>query len=241
MAQKRKKPSIHIPVTSMEEKKKPSRKAKRPATAEPGGAERFRPLENRSIRGRKENRAADHGSDLARTGSVDPAAARQVSEKEIEALVEKARDYDELLDSLQRLKAEYANFQKRTERERLQWRQSCLRDILQNILPVVDNLERALEAAEQHAGDPELVAGLTLVHRQFLQVLRKEKVEPFESTGRKFDPRYHEAVMVQETGREPPETVLSEMLRGYMIGDKVLRPAKVVVSRAPSGEPGESK
>lgn len=164
---------------------------------------------------------------------AEPEAPGRLSEEEFAQLVKKAQEYDELLDTLQRLKAEYVNFQKRTERERGEWREFCVRDVFTKVLPVVDNLERALEAAQQHGGKEELLCGVELVRKQFLQVLATEKIVPLESTGKKFDPRYHEAVMVEETDQEPPDTVISEMQRGYMVGDRVLRPAKVVVSRVP--------
>ena len=141
----------------------------------------------------------------------------------------KARNYDELLDTLQRLKAEYANYQKRTDREREEWHQQYLREIFLKILPVVDNLERATAAATRHSGAEELRSGIELVLKGFHQVL--------EASGEKFDPRFHDAVMMEETDKLPPETVVSEVLSGYMIGDRVLRAAKVTVSRRPQEPP----
>ncbi len=149
----------------------------------------------------------------------------------------KAQEYDELLDTLQRLKAEYANYQKRTERERGEFREQCVREILLKVLPVLDNIERAVDAAKQHGGTEELLPGVELILKQFRQVLALEGVRPIESKGEKFNPRYHDALLVQETDEVPPETVISEVERGYMISDKVLRAAKVSVSRRPKEPP----
>jgi molecular chaperone GrpE len=162
------------------------------------------------------------------------------TEQELETLREKSREYDELLDTLQRLKAEYLNYQKRVEREREEWRQACMREAFLKILPVLDNLERAVEAAgqlegkRQEAGGGEnLLRGVELTLKQFRQVLSSEGIEPFQSVGAKFDPRFHEAVLVQDSAGFEPDTILAEMERGYMIGEKVLRPARVIVSRRP--------
>ena len=148
-------------------------------------------------------------------------------------------DYDELVDTLQRLKAEYLNYQKRVEREREEYRQSCMREAFLKALPVLDNLERAIEAAGASA-EEDMLKGVELVLKHFRQVLSSEGIEPFDSVGEKFDPRIHEAVMVQESAEVEPDTVLAQMERGYMIGEKVLRPAKVIVSRA-TKEPEDSQ
>jgi molecular chaperone GrpE len=153
---------------------------------------------------------------------------------------EAALDYDELVDTLQRLKAEYLNYQKRVEREREESRQTCMREAFLKVLPVLDNLERAIEAAGA-GGEEDMLKGVELVLKHFRQVLSSEDIEPFESVGEKFDPRYHEAVMVQESAEAKPDTVLAQMERGYMIGEKVLRPAKVIVSRAPREPEGSEE
>ncbi len=164
---------------------------------------------------------------------VPPTPDDRLSGEELAAALAKAEEYDELLETLQRLKAEYANYQKRLDREREEYRQSCVRDVITKVLPVADSLERAIEAARQHGAGGELLSGVELVYKQFMQILEAQGVVPLESVGGKFDPRYHEALMVRETEEEPPDTVLSEVHRGYMIGDRVLRAAKVTVSRAP--------
>jgi molecular chaperone GrpE len=162
-----------------------------------------------------------------------PPAKKPAPAEEAAPPGEKALEYDDMLDTLQRLKAEYANYQKRIEREREEYRETCLRDVFLRVLPVMDNLERAIAAAREHGSSDELLSGVELILKQFRQVLAAEGVAPFDSIGEKFDPRYHDALMVQETDKAPPETVISEVQRGYTIGDKVLRAAKVTVSRKP--------
>jgi len=161
------------------------------------------------------------------------------SEKQTPGTTEKPLEYDELLDTLKRLKAEYANYQKRIEREREEWRETSARGVFGKILPVLDNLERALVSSKEHADTDQLQSGVELILKQFRQTLTAEGIEPLESVGKKFDPRFHDAVMLKETGEVPPQTIVSEVVRGYMMGDKVLRPASVVVSRPPQVEQEE--
>jgi len=142
-------------------------------------------------------------------------------------------EYGELLDTLQRLKAEYANYQKRTEREIDESRSRCVREIYSKLLPIMDNLERAISAAGEHSANDEFLAGVELILKQFRTLLESEKIKPFDSIGEKFDPHFHDAVLLQESDDAPPDTVISEIERGYLMGDRVLRAARVVVSRKP--------
>jgi molecular chaperone GrpE len=181
-------------------------------------------------------------------GKPEEATGEQIEEPReegLEDLKKKAKEYDELVDTLQRLKAEYVNYQKRIERERKEWRQSCVRELFGKVLPVLDNLERAIAAAKQfedksgrvsRSESGELLAGVEMISGELLKILSTEEIEPFESEGEKFDPRIHEAVMVEPTNEIEPDIVLTEIQRGYMIGDKVLRAAKVTVSQRPPGD-----
>jgi molecular chaperone GrpE len=168
-----------------------------------------------------------------KTGKDKSKAVEKTDAPDAAQIEKKAREYDELVDTLQRLKAEYANYQKRTERERGEFREQCVREVLLKMLPVLDNIERAVDSAKKHGSTEELLPGVELILKQFRQVLALEEVHPFDSVGEKFDPRYHDALLVQELDEAAPDTVISEVERGYMIGDKVLRAAKVSVSRKP--------
>ena len=163
-----------------------------------------------------------------------------IPKDQLAELRKKAKEYDELLEASRRLKAEYANFQKRLEREREDYQYCTMRDIILKFLPVADNLERAIESAKEHAPTNELLSGVEMVHKQFMQVLESEGVTPIESVGKKFNPREHEAFMVTETDEVPPDTVISEVHRGYKMGDRVLRCARVIVSRKPQEQSEEN-
>ena len=149
---------------------------------------------------------------------------------EIETLEkEKKETYDRLL----RTAADLDNFRKRTRKEieeaRLQAREAAVKEIL----PGIDNLERALAAAGTDSGSQSLVEGLRLVLRQFLSALDRLEVKPFDAVGQPFDPTRHEAISQIPTDAHPPGTVAAEMQRGYLIGNRLLRPALVAVARAP--------
>lgn len=177
----------------------------------------------------KEKASAQHAKKSAPDKNTEAQAGKENNESRHNSTL----DYDEMLETLQRLKAEYANYQKRTEKEREEYRARCVKDVYLNILPVLDNLERAISAASKHEGNEELLSGIELILKQFQGVLATEGVKPLDSIGEKFDPRYHDALMVQESDEYPPDTIISEVERGYMIDDKVLRAAKVTVSRKP--------
>jgi molecular chaperone GrpE len=213
MAQKKRNRSVHIPVNREEDADGPRK------DEAPGG---------------KPGRG-DEGEVPAEKETPDRPEAKEGA-PDVEALEKKAAEYDSLLDTLQRLKAEYANYQKRIEREREEWRETCVRDVLVKILPVIDNLERAVEAAGGRENGGDLLSGVELILKQFRGVLAAEGVTAFESRGAKFDPRYHEALMVEEKDDVPPDTVLAEVQRGYMFGEKVLRAARVSVSRRPAAK-----
>lgn len=140
---------------------------------------------------------------------------------------EKAAIYDQLL----RRQAEFENYRKRVERERSEAYQRARSEVLLELLPIVDNFERALSSLEK--GDGEAAAlrqGVELIHRQFNDALAKFGLEPVEAVGQTFDPHLHEAVTTEPTDEHEENTVIEEFERGYKIGDKLLRPAKVKVA-----------
>ncbi|MEK6324995.1 MAG: nucleotide exchange factor GrpE [Acidobacteriota bacterium] len=150
---------------------------------------------------------------------------------EIKALMaEKASLYDKLV----RRQAEFENYRKRVERERSETYQHGRDDVLLQFLPVVDNFERALSSLETSEGDAEALRhGVELIHKQFKDALSKFGLEPVEAVGRAFDPHVHEAVTTEATDKHEENTVIEEFQRGYRIGDRLLRPAKVKVASSP--------
>lgn len=143
---------------------------------------------------------------------------------------ERASLYDKLL----RRQAEFENYRKRVERERAELYQHGREDVLLQFLPVVDNFERALSSLEESEGDAEaLRRGVELIHKQFSDALTKLGLETVEAVGHTFDPHLHEAVTTEATDKHKENTVIEEFQRGYKIGDRLLRPAKVKVASTP--------
>lgn len=138
---------------------------------------------------------------------------------------------DALQDRLLRLAAEFDNYRKRVERDRREQAESALAGALEDLLPIIDNLERALEAPA--AGDAEgYRKGVELIHQQMLELLRKRGVTPIEAVGADFDPRVHQAVMHEVSPTHREGEVIEELRRGYKLGDRLLRPAMVKVAKA---------
>ena len=140
---------------------------------------------------------------------------------------EKKETYERLL----RTAADLDNFRKRARKDADDARMKAKEEALAAVLPGLDNLERAL-AAGAGAGPDALLEGVKLVLRQFHTALERLEVKPFESVGQPFDPSRHEAIAQVETDAQPPGTVVTEMQRGYTIGNKLLRPALVTVAKA---------
>jgi molecular chaperone GrpE len=143
------------------------------------------------------------------------------------------RERDEFLDQLQRSRAEFANYQKRARAQAETDRQYAASALAIDLLPVIDNLDRAIDAARK-AGAGAILEGVELVRRQLLEVLAKHGVEPIEALGLPFDPNRHEAVVQQPSPGHPEGTVIAELGRGYRHRDRVLRPSKVAVSTTPA-------
>ncbi len=131
-----------------------------------------------------------------------------------------------------RTAADLENFRKRQRRELDDARFEAKSKVLKEMLPVVDNLERAIEHASQHATGP-IVEGVQLVLRQFLSAFERLDVSPIDAGGQAFDPNLHEAISQMESD-QPPGTVVQVLQRGYRAGDRLLRPALVVVAKAPA-------
>lgn len=141
------------------------------------------------------------------------------------------RERDELRDRLLRKGAEFDNFRKRVERERKDFAEWAAADLVGEVLTVVDDFERALAVA----APPEAQAyraGIELIHRQLLDVLKKRGVTAVETVGQAFDPHLHQAVAYDESPGVPDGQIVDELRRGYRLGDRLLRPALVRVAKA---------
>jgi molecular chaperone GrpE len=145
-----------------------------------------------------------------------------------DGLSEVERQRDEYLDLLQRTKADFENYRKRAARDQERLVAHAHERLVRELLPVLDDLERTLEAAERHE-EAALVEGVRLVERSLRKALEKEGLKEIETEG-PFDPHVHEAVLTQPADDAEQGAVLEVMQRGYRLGDKVVRPARVIVA-----------
>jgi molecular chaperone GrpE len=141
------------------------------------------------------------------------------------------RERDELKDRLLRTMAEFDNYRKRVDRERRDREAEAGRELLEELLPLVDNFERALKAESLARNDP-FRAGVELIYRQLVELLRKRGVVPIEAAGQDFDPHLHQAVEHVSSPDHRDGEVIDELRRGYLLGERLLRPAMVRVAKA---------
>jgi len=158
--------------------------------------------------------------------------------KDLDAqLAELAAERDDLLSRLQRVSADYLNYQKRVGREKSEARDFIVADVLAAMFDVMDDLELAIShARENHPADDPLLVGTDLVHQKALEVFKRFGVEPIEIDGVAFDPSLHEAIASEPTDEFEPMTILKEIRKGYRMGDRTVRPARVVVAVAVEAE-----
>jgi molecular chaperone GrpE len=149
-----------------------------------------------------------------------------------QALDEKTREAESQQDRYLRAVAEFDNARKRAARDREDYVRFATESLVRDLLPVLDNFDRALDAARGDAGAAAWTAGVELIHRELLRVLEKVGVTPFSAVGERFDPGRHEAVARVPAGDQPEMTVVGETLRGYLMHGRVLRPAMVTVAVA---------
>lgn len=150
------------------------------------------------------------------------------------ALEDLTREKEALADSLLRLRAEFDNYRKRAARDLVEARERSQGELLSDMLPVFDNLERALDAAEHH-DEGKVLGGVRMTRDLFAELLRRTGVEEVAGVGSAFDPVIHDAIHMQPSD-QPEGTVSAVLERGYRLGDRVLRPARVVVSSGLASE-----
>jgi molecular chaperone GrpE len=145
------------------------------------------------------------------------------------------QERDELQDRLLRTAAEFDNYRKRTERERREQAELAAADLIRDLLPIIDDMERALAAPLDPGASPQVASyreGIELIRRQFLEVLRRHGVEPLDVIGRDFDPAWHESIGHDRADGRREGEITTELRRGYRIGQRLLRPAMVKVAQA---------
>jgi len=174
--------------------------------------------------------------DTERTAAEEPASLRA--------------DRDGLLARLQRVSADYLNYQKRARRDAEEAMEYANAELMRDLLSVLDDMELAMEAARKnHDEDDPLLKGVGLVHDKALGLLEKFGLSPMHVVGEAFDPDKHQALLTETTDRHPPETVVRELQKGYELKGRTLRAARVVVAqapddddvKAPAQEPGQDR
>jgi molecular chaperone GrpE len=160
----------------------------------------------------------------------------ELQEKLAQALDETKVHQEQYLRTL----AEMENLRKRTQRDKEDLAKYANESILREILPVIDNLERAVEHAEQAENDEGLFEGVQLTLTQFSQLLSKFGVEPVDAIGQPFDPAYHQAMGQMESEDHPVNTVVQQMQKGYQLNKRLLRPAFVMLAKAPTAAEPEN-
>ncbi len=156
-------------------------------------------------------------------------------------LKEAEQTRDQYLDLAQRTRAEFENYQKRLARDQAAERKFAHAPLAADLLAPMDNLDRATAAAQQAGEKGPLVQGVAMVQAQLLDLLRRYGITRIDALGKPFDAHLHEAVMQQPSKDHPPFTVLQVLEQGYMIHDRVLRPARVIVSSAPTTDTHSDK
>jgi molecular chaperone GrpE len=141
------------------------------------------------------------------------------------------QERDDYYERLLRVTAEFDNFRKRMDRDRREAFDRAAASVLEELLPVIDDFERAL-GAEAGADATAYREGLAIIHRQLMDMLARRGVKPIEAVGQDFDPRWHQAVTYEPAPGHRDGEVLEELRRGYMIGDRLLRPSMVKVAKA---------
>jgi molecular chaperone GrpE len=162
-------------------------------------------------------------------GATEIDLAREV-ERLREAVEAKTRDAEATRDRYVRSVAEFDNYRKRAMREREDYVRSANEALVRDLLPVLDNFERALHAARQDPAAASVTAGVELIQRELLRVLERAGVTPFSAVGAAFDPERHEAMARVPAAGRADMTVVDEIARGYVINGRVLRPAQVTVA-----------
>jgi molecular chaperone GrpE len=174
---------------------------------------------------------SNNKNELSEKNIPDPLDPFKEMEEKVESLEKEAK---ETHDRLLRVSAEFENYKKRAAREMNDFRKFANESFVKAMLPVIDNLDRAIESSnnEKHT-DSSMIEGVNMTLKEILKVLEQFGVKRFDSLGDTFDPVLHQAVMQEETDRHAENSVVKELQKGYMIHDRLLRPAMVVVSKKP--------
>lgn len=168
------------------------------------------------------------GTDIKQEAETDqhpeeekPAEKQEASDAKVAALT----------DQLMRLQADFSNYKKRTSREKAEIASYTTEELLKKLLPIIDNLERALAASENDDGSEELATGIKMVYKEMMKTLQDEGLQEIEAEGKPFDPKYHHGVAIGNEDDVDDQIVLDVFQKGYMYKDKVIRAAMVRINQ----------
>lgn len=179
-----------------------------------------------------EQGAAEEGDDIV---YPEEEPAEEAPEENEQSAVEGARaERDRMRDQLLRIAADFDNFRKRSRKEIEEVRRRTIEDTLRELLPIIDNLERAAGATSDATDLNAVAEGVHMVLRGFEDVANRLGLIRVKTIGEMFDPTLHDAMQQEETSEHPPGTIVAEVVPGYKLGDRLLRPAMVVVARPPT-------
>ena len=164
------------------------------------------------------------------TETEDAAEAPQMLTDAQERLAASERQLEDTVALLKQTQADFENYQKRAARERETERKYAVAPLARDLLPALDNLQRAMDAGKQVGENGPLVQGVAATQAQIVQILGRHGITPIEAQDHPFDPNKHEAVMQRPSADHPPGTVVQVLQQGFQIHDRILRPASVVVS-----------
>jgi molecular chaperone GrpE len=183
---------------------------------------------------------ADHQTNPAVEEETASAAAREIDpaeviEEDLTSLMQRLQEQEQIAadshDKFLRTMADFDNFRRRTRQEMEDARRYAVEKFVADLLPALDNFERALQHTEGNGGDDAVREGILLIHRQLMDTLAKHGVEAIEAVGKPFDPRFHEAIMRVEPGPgQEPGTVVEELRKGYLLHGRVIRASLVKVA-----------
>lgn len=145
-----------------------------------------------------------------------------------------------LKDQLLRLQADFDNFRKRVQRERVETQEQAAAQLITALLPAMDHFLLGLKNAQAHAKDATIVTGFQMIYSQLIEAFQKAGLTPLTAEGQLFDPHLHEAVTTLASEEHPEGMVITEVRRGYKLGEKLLRPAQVIVSSGPMPTPADT-
>lgn len=175
----------------------------------------------------KDNRKSDDEESVEENPAAELENRLNVAEQEAKSHHEK----------FLRLYAEFENYKKRTARELGEFRKYANESLVKELIPVVDNLERAITSSEEETQDKScILEGVELTRKEILRVLEKYEVKPIDALGMPFDPNFHEAVGQEESETEGDNIVVRELLKGYTMHNRLIRPSMVIVSKAKPAE-----